>query len=98
MLFEKKKIVEWHKADLDNRMYLPIEDGKKIAMPRYYKLKLYSDEERGYLKGVFERKNRDMDERAILQGEVPTCSDRMAAVDAAFDRMYLRSEVNRNKI
>lgn len=39
-------VKEWHKNDLLNRMYCPLEDGKKIAMPRYYKLKLYSDSER----------------------------------------------------
>lgn len=36
----------WHKSDLLDRMYIPIEDGKKIAMPRYYKDKLYEIEER----------------------------------------------------
>lgn len=35
----------WHKADLDQRMYVPLMDGKKIAMPRYYKNKLYSEDE-----------------------------------------------------
>lgn len=41
-----KKSNKWHLADLENRMYLPIEDGKKIAMPRYYKDKLYTQSER----------------------------------------------------
>jgi hypothetical protein len=27
-------------------MYVPIEDGKKIAMPRYYKDKMYNEEEK----------------------------------------------------
>lgn len=36
----------WHKRDLDNRVYLTIEDGKKVSMPRYYKDKLYTDQER----------------------------------------------------
>jgi len=34
---------KWHKNDLVNRMYVPIKDGKKIAMPRYYKDKIYTD-------------------------------------------------------
>lgn len=34
-------IINWHKADLLNRFHLTIEGGKKIAMPRYYKDKLY---------------------------------------------------------
>lgn len=36
----------WHKADLENRMYVNIDGGKKIAMPRYYKQKIYDETER----------------------------------------------------
>ena len=35
----------WHQADPDNRMYLQIEK-YKIAMPRYYKQKIYDDWQR----------------------------------------------------
>lgn len=35
-------MVKWHKADLLNRMYVPIEAGKRIAMPRIYKDRLYT--------------------------------------------------------
>lgn len=38
--------VSWHKADLVNRMYLTVEGGKKISMPRYYKDKIYDEDER----------------------------------------------------
>jgi hypothetical protein len=41
-----EQMINWHKKDLLNRMYVPIEDGKKIAMPRYYKDKMYSEEEK----------------------------------------------------
>lgn len=41
-----KNMVQWHKADLNNRMYCNLKDGKKIAMPRYYKEKIYEDSER----------------------------------------------------
>jgi len=37
---------KWHLNDLENRMYCMIEDGKKIAMPRYYKDRIYNDEQR----------------------------------------------------
>lgn len=39
----------WHKRNLLERMYIPIEDGKKIAMPRYYKQKIYTDHERQHI-------------------------------------------------
>lgn len=43
---EKKKMIKWHKSDLEGRMYVNLQDGKKASMPRYYKDKIYSDEER----------------------------------------------------
>jgi len=36
-------MIKWHKNDLLNRMYVPLKDGKKIAMPRYYKNKIYTE-------------------------------------------------------
>lgn len=47
-------MIKWHKADLANRMYIPIEDGKKISMPRYYKDKLYNTEERQVISKAYE--------------------------------------------
>ena len=37
---------KFHLADLKNRMYITLKDGKKIAMPRYYKDKLYTQLQR----------------------------------------------------
>lgn len=36
--------LKWHMDDVTNRMYCNILGGKKIAMPRYYKQKIYGDE------------------------------------------------------
>jgi hypothetical protein len=36
----------WHKADLENRSYVPLLDGKIASMPRYYQDKLYTKDER----------------------------------------------------
>jgi len=41
-----KKFQAWHKADIANRMYCNLPGGKKIGMPRYYKDKLFSAEDR----------------------------------------------------
>lgn len=38
-----KEMVEWHLRDLDNRMYVNIEGGKKASMSRYYKERLFHD-------------------------------------------------------
>lgn len=48
---------KWHTEDLFNRMYIPIEDGKKIAMPRYYKNKIYEDWERKLISKHIERQD-----------------------------------------
>lgn len=37
-----KNTLKWHKKDLLNRMYCPLKDGKKIAMPKYFKEKIYN--------------------------------------------------------
>jgi len=40
------KIIKFHASDLENRMYCPLPDGKKIALPRYYAQKIYNDSQR----------------------------------------------------
>lgn len=39
-------MVRYHKNDLENRMNCVLPDGKVIAMPRYYKDKVYTEQER----------------------------------------------------
>lgn len=41
-----ESMVKWHKDDLLNRMYIPLKGGKKAAMPRYYKDKIYVESEK----------------------------------------------------
>lgn len=36
-------MIDWHHADLLQRYYLPLKDGKKIALPKYYKSKIYDE-------------------------------------------------------
>ena len=44
--YMSEKMVQWHLSSLHDRMYCTIEDGKKISMPRYYKDKIYSEQQR----------------------------------------------------
>jgi len=39
-------MVDYHLADLNNRMYCNLTDNKKISMPRYYKDKIYTQKQR----------------------------------------------------
>lgn len=41
-----KNIIKWHKNLVEERMFLPLKDGKKASMPRYYKDKIYNEGEK----------------------------------------------------
>lgn len=49
----------WHTADVENRLYCVIEDGKKISMPRYFKDKMYTPDQRQTVKDHFFKKYVD---------------------------------------
>ncbi len=59
--------IAWHIADLDKRMYLPLKDGKKAPMPRYYKQKVYNSEQAGWLKGVMEKLGKSQEEKILAK-------------------------------
>lgn len=40
------RMIKYHLADLENRMHLTVDRDKKISMPRYYKDKIYSEDQR----------------------------------------------------
>lgn len=62
------KIKAWYKADMENRYYVPIEDGKKIALPRYYKEKLFTKEEREIIgKSLFDKELKKLQELSYEQ-------------------------------
>lgn len=42
--------MRWHHEDLANRMYMEIELGRKVAMPRYYKERIYNKKEKVVVK------------------------------------------------
>lgn len=64
------KMIQWHHQCPNERMYVNLKDGKKIAMPRYYKQKIYNAEQRGEQKGYWEKKIKEIQELAIAKGEI----------------------------
>jgi hypothetical protein len=54
-------MINWHKNELEKRMYVPIKDGKKIAMPRYYKDKMYNEEEKGKINVYMAKISEELD-------------------------------------
>lgn len=83
-------MIKWHKNDLLNRMYINVGDGKKAAMPRYYKNKIYSNDERseisGYQKGQIEHDTI----RALATHESNSsyAREKNEAIKASFQKMY----------
>lgn len=68
------EMIAWHKADLLNRMYVNLEGGQKAAMPRYYKDKIYTAEERcqvgGYQSDIlFDKEFKFLEENIMLWRE-----------------------------
>lgn len=79
-------------------MYLVIEDGKKISMPRYYKNKIYHDDERKAVAYWSQKRQQQEQERAIATGNTISSRDKAENDKAAFAKMYHNSVQGRNKI
>lgn len=53
-------MIKYHRDDI-TRLYCTVEGGKKIAMPRYYKNKIYTETERQKQQQLYERSSIDLD-------------------------------------
>lgn len=91
-------MVKWHLADPLNRMYLNIGDGKKAAMPRYYKDKIYPLDVRSEISGWFKGEIELQMNLKNLTWTDQQHADFHEAVKAAFRNMYKDSERNRQKL
>jgi len=76
------EMIAWHKAKLTDRMYCNLTDGKKITMPRYYKNKIYDDNERLLVSAA-------QVHRASQEIDMP---DTSLEFDAEFHRRFLNQE------
>jgi len=87
-----EQMVKWHKRNIENRVYLPLKDGKKAAMPRYYKDKLY-DKGQKFRIGVFMRATAEELEKA-LENEHGDNLERVKVEQVIndFRRMYKKAE------
>lgn len=59
-------MIRWHAADFKNRMYCNLKDGKKIAMPRYYKEKVF-DEYQRIMAGKYQREKMLEEESKLIK-------------------------------
>lgn len=95
-------MIKWHKRDLEHRMYCNLKDGKKIAMPRYYKDKIYSESERERVAFFARMDNEERmlqyQQKLIEEYGEDAARVKLEADKAAFEKMYRDSLKNRNKI
>lgn len=87
---ENKK---WHHADLQNRMYCNAEGGIKIAMPRYYKQKLYEETQRKAV-GYATRQRMIQAELKAAAKDPNYYIKKALSVKAAFDKMHRQATLN----
>lgn len=95
-------INKWHKNDLLNRMYVPIKGGKKIAMPRYYKDKLYSETQKllinNHLKIVM-TEAEEKQELELIQEFGDLWSKKLfERHEQQFNKMYKDTQMGRDKL
>lgn len=89
------EIKKWHTKSLEKNCYLPLKDGKKAALPRYYKSKIYDSVEAGHLKGFFETLSINQTEKAIKKHGQDYHSIKAKSDKAAFLKMHYREKQNR---
>lgn len=91
------KFIAWHKADIENRVYCNIKDGKKISMPRYYKDKIYSREERGQIKAYFSEKMRiELENLAYNPNVNVIVRATKEAIKAEFKKLKIKQNERKN--
>jgi len=92
----------WHKSDLLNRMYVPMKEGKKIAMPRYYKDKIYSETQKllinNHLKLIITEQNQETDLKLIEEFGEFAEKVLVERHMKGFEKMYKNSQLGRDKL
>ena len=97
--YMSEQMIKWHKNDLLNRMFVPIEDGKKIAMPRYFKDKIYTEQEKDKINEHMVKIGEENDEKLIQFYGSEYEKERMHVEQTlkAFKKMYKDSEYERKQ-
>jgi hypothetical protein len=95
-------MAKWHHNDLLNRMYVPIKEGKKIAMPRYYKDKMYSETQKllinNHLKVVMSDEAQKAELELIEEFGNLWSKKLFERHEQQFKKMYKSSQQGRDKL
>jgi hypothetical protein len=90
------KMIKWHKNSIEERMYCNIKGNKKIAMPRYYKDKIYNEFDKVRISNHIKQKAEEQEIKLINElGE----NHQQIIVERhiyAFEKMHKDAEKNRH--
>lgn len=94
------KSASWHLAKTGERMYLTTEQGKKIAMPRYYKEMIYTEEMKHIIqyharKKILEKEKKQQQQMKKDKNFLHNYSE---GVKYQFRKMEKSALLNKNKI
>lgn len=92
-------MIKWHKSNLIKKMYCTFPDNIKISMPRYYKDKIYTREERTIISNHFQAEmQKEVEKFNQLMYSSPDFEtlihNKQQGIAAAYDRMYQNSTKN----
>jgi len=90
-----ENMIKWHKNNIEERMYCNLKGNKKIAMPRYYKDKIYSDFDKIRISNYIKEK-LEIEEQKLINELGENYSQ--IIVDRhiqSFNKMYKDAEKNR---
>lgn len=89
------QMIAWHKADLTERLYVNVDQGKKASMPRYYKDRIYTEQERAIIAKHYKLK-LEQDEREYYKDYNSQVEyNKALAVKAAFKRLSYNTDKGR---
>lgn len=88
------QMIRWHHADLRERMYCTLDDGKKVSMPRYYKNKLFTPLDKKIVAHFSHIKHIKQEVKNELEQGILYHRNKAEAHKASFARMYKKSLEN----
>jgi len=93
-----KSMVKWHHANVTERMYCTTSDNKKIAMPRYYKQKIYSDQQRKAISVYSQKQNEILILEEMAKYGDKYFREKLEQHKADFARAKYHATLGRDKI
>lgn len=91
-----EQILDWHKADLLNRTHCNLKGGIKIPMPRYYKDKIYNQEERRQIKEKHTTDTFKEFEEFVIKPNADKILNQRKEAEIAMTQLKEREEKKRN--